>query len=192
MLLGILRTKRVATGLWSNWTDLMFVDEFLEDKFIHCNFTTVKSPHHAGHSVGAAVGVGGISPPFPGSVSTGSFTSVESQKEINTFTKSATTQTFQPANISQGVHQTGSTTSSSQRSDESEVSFWSGNHKIPRTRSQGYRSTSLPRKSSEITYQQNSTMPNIQSQDDTAPVGDKRLGAVILPKVAWLARAPRN
>ena len=144
-------------------------------------FTTVESPHH---HVGGRAGVR----PFPPSLSTGSFTPFQSQTntEIKTFPRSATTHTFNPVggrlSTRPNPQLNGSITSSSQSSDESEEGARVGSSgRVPRRRP-GYRSTSLPRHSSTGNYRRSVTMPNIQStksQDDAAvgdnsrrPVGD--------------------
>ena len=146
-------------------------------------FTTVESPHHH-----VQAGRGGVRP-FPPSLSTGSFTPFQSQTntEIKTFPRSATTHTFNPAGGRSSTTRpnpqlNGSITSSSQSSDESEEGTRVGSSgRVPRRRP-GYRSTSLPRHSSAGNYRRSVTMPNIgstKSQDDAAvgdnsrrPVGD--------------------
>ena len=158
-------------------------------------FTTAE-PGHAARGGALAVAGGGVGRPFPGSMSTGSFTPFQSQNDIKTFPRSATTQTFHPANRSRVSHKNGSITSSSQSSDESEEGQRGSSHRVPRRRPGGYRSTSLPRHSSAGNYRRSVTMPNFQSQDD-ATVGDNKTGregadnkggrSVILPQIGAMS-----
>ena len=143
-------------------------------------FTTVESPHHhAGGRAGQQLGIR----PFPPSLSTGSFTPFQSQTntEIKTFPRSATTHTFNPAggraSTRPNLPLNGSITSSSQSSDESEEGARVGSSgRVPRRRPGGYRSTSLPRHSSAANYRRSVTMPNIQQQSTTKSQDDAAVG----------------
>lgn len=150
------------------------------DQGLRPYFTTVESAAHGGQHAGR---------PFPASLSTGSFTPFQSQTEIKTFPRSATTQTFQPSRRQQN----GSVTSSSQSSDESEEGG-KGPSRVPRRRPGGSRSSSLPRHSSASGYRRSVTMPDMASQDDRE-VGDNRPGrgednkarSVILPQIGAMS-----